>query len=362
MGGLRFLFGVHDWGLGHATRDLVLIRALLKAGHEVTVLSASRAMRLLRSELGQECDYVELPDIPKPLSRYPALFYVKMSLSMPLVFATWRREQKLVRSLCAQRRFDRIVSDTRFGVFHPEIPSYFLVHSLRQIIPGRPRGLETMVERHQHKMFSVVRKVLIPDEEENGLAGDLCHNLALDWSDRLAYIGVLSSVRRQSCEQDIDYFITVSGAEPQRTFFEKVVLEQAPRLRGRVVVTLGRPERVPSSVRVGRVSVHTYMNREQQEEMLNRARLVVSRSGYTTLMELAELGRRALFVPTVGQSEQEYLGAHHERQGAMHTVVQSKVDLARDVVAAEAYRGPPKVAGTSTSVERFLSIVCGDGA
>ena len=360
MGGLRFLFGVHDWGLGHATRDLVLIRALQRAGHHVTVLSATRAMRLLRAELSGECDFVELPDIPKPLSRYPTLFYVKMSLALPLVFATLRREQKLVRSLCRQRRFDRIVSDTRFGVFHPEIPSYFLVHSLRQIIPGRPRGLETMVERHQQQMFSVVRKVLIPDEPENGLAGDLCHNLALDWSDRLAYLGPLSSVRRQPCEEDVDYFITVSGAEPQRTFFEKLVLEQAPRLRGRVVVTLGRPERVPNSARVGRLAGHSYLNREQQEEMLNRARLVVSRSGYTTLMELAELGKRALFVPTVGQSEQEYLGAHHERQGAWHTVEQSKVDLARDVLAAEAYRGPPQVAGTRTAVERFLSLVCGE--
>jgi len=355
--GLRVLFGVAAWGLGHATRDLVLIRSLLAAGHEVTIISTERAMQLLQDELGSSCTFVDVPDIPKPLSRRAVWFYVKMSLGLPLVFWTFWNEHRAVRQLCQAQRFDRIISDTRYGVFMREIPSYFLVHSLRQIIPGRPYLLEREVERSQRRLLSGGRKILIPDRRENGLAGDLCHNLACDWQGRVEYIGILSSVRRRPMKPDVDYFISVSGAEPQRTIFEEIVLKQAHDLKGRVVITLGKPDVPPTVTDDGRVAVYSYMDRKQQEEMMNRARLVISRSGYTTLMELAELGKRALFVPTVGQSEQEYLGAYHEKLGTMHTVTQPNLVLARDAVEAETYRGMPPLPPTAESVRRFLALI-----
>ncbi len=354
---MRVLFAVASWGLGHATRDLVLIRALLGAGHQVTVLSTRRAMRLLRGELRDRCSYLDVPDIPSPLSRRPLWFYVKMSLALPLVFWIFWHEHRVTRRLWRTHRFDRIVSDSRYGVFLREIPSYFVVHSLRQIIPGRPRRLETAVELVQQRLLGGATKVLVPDQLENGLAGDLCHNLACFRRNQIEYIGILSSVRRRPVEPDTDYFITVSGAEPQRTIFEEIVLRQAPDLPGRVVIALGKPD-VPLSVSDdGRLAVHSFMDRRQQEEMLNRARLVVSRSGYTTLMELAELGKNALLVPTLGQSEQEYLGAYHESLGTMHTVVQSRLVLSRDVEAAEGYRGISVEHPTEETARKFLQLI-----
>ncbi len=356
---LKVLFAVAAWGLGHATRDLVLIRELLAAGHEVTILSTERALQLLRSELGSRCSYLELPDIPKPLSRKALFFYVKMSLSMPAVFWTFYREHQFVRQVARSQRFDRIVSDTRYGVFLREIPSYHIVHSLRQIVPGRPREIEIMVELVQKRLLAGARRILIPDQRENGLAGDLCHNLNCFDGHNLEYIGILSSVKRRPVQPDLDYFVTVSGAEPQRSIFEKMVLQQAYDLPGRVVIALGKPD-VPLSVTSdGRVDVYSYMGRGQQEEMMNRARLVVSRSGYTTMMELAELGKQALLIPTVGQSEQEYLGAYHEKLGTMHTVTQPHLSLVRDVEAASSYSGIPLSHGTEESARRFLQVVEG---
>jgi UDP-N-acetylglucosamine transferase subunit ALG13 len=354
---LNVLFATHDWGLGHATRDLVLIRGLLAEGHRVSVLSHGRALRLLRNELGSACDYIPLRDIPKPLGRRAFWFYVKMSLAMPLVFHTFRRERQLVERINETTPFDRIVSDSRFGVWSPEIPSFHIFHSLRQIIPGRPRGLEKLVECAQRRMLSGVTKVLIPDELRGGLAGDLCHDTACDWNGRLEYIGILSSVRRKEVRQDIDCFISVSGAEPQRTIFEQLVLGQLDGLRGRIVVALGRPDAAPSVRDDGRVAIHSYMNRAQQQEMMNRAALVVTRSGYTTLMELAELGKKALLIPTVGQSEQEYLARYHEGRGHLHAVRQSELDLARDVRVAAGYSGLPPMPPPEESVQRFLRAV-----
>jgi UDP-N-acetylglucosamine transferase subunit ALG13 len=354
---LKVLFAVASWGLGHSTRDLVLIRALASAGHEVTVLSSDRALDLLRGELNGSCKYLELRDIPKPMGRSIVSFYLKMSAAMPLVLWTFRHEHQVVRRLNKTHRFDRIVSDSRYGVYLRDIPSYHLLHTLHQIIHGRPRPLEKAVERMQQRIFSGARKVIVPDQEVNGLAGDLCHRLSCFRRDQLEYIGILSSVSRRPVEQDVDYFITVSGVEPQRSIFERKVLAQAHDLPGRVVVTLGRPDLPLSISDDGRVAIYSYMNRQTQEEMMNRARMVVSRSGYTTLMELAELKKQALLIPTVGQSEQEYLGAYHERQGTMHCVKQHRMSLAQDVQAAECYNGLGHFHSTEESVRRFLQLL-----
>lgn len=355
---MRLLFAVHDWGLGHATRDLVLIRALLDKGHRVTILSHGRALDLLRGELGEQCAYLPFKDIPKPLSRRPAWFYIKMSLSMPLVFHTFRRERRLVAELCRQGQFDCIISDSRFGVWSSEVPSYLLFHSLRQIIPGRPRGLEKFVEYSQKRLMAHATRIIVPDQlEDGGLAGDLCHNLQCSWDGRVEYIGPLSSVQQTPAETDVDYFISISGAEPQRSIFERLVLQQAPKLSGRVVVALGRPDLPPAVDDDGHVAVHRFMDRRQQQAMMNRSRLIVTRSGYTTLMELAELGKKALLIPTVGQSEQEYLAEYHEGMGHLHAVHQAQLNLPRDVAAAENYAGLPSTNGNAESVRRFLEVI-----
>lgn len=359
MASHHVLFAVHDWGLGHATRDLVLIRGLLAAGHRVTLLSHGRALRLLRDELGGRCGYVELRDIPKPLGRRASSFYVRMSLALPIVFWTFRRERRITAELVRERGIDRVVSDSRYGVCHPGVPSFYLVHSLRQIIPGRPRRLEKRVEASQRRLLSGAHRLLIPDQEEKGLAGDLCHGLACDWGGRLEFLGILSSVRRRPVPQDVDCFVSISGAEPQRTLFEERVLAQVREVPGRVVVALGRPDAPDVRSDDGRVTVYGYLDRADTETMLNRARLVVTRSGYSTLMELVELGKKALLVPTVGQSEQEYLGDRLESLGWMHCVRQRRLDLPRDVEAARTYAGLPPMRPTADSVERFLEAVVG---
>lgn len=355
----RILFAVHDWGLGHAARSLVLVRALIERGDRVTILMApSPGMRMLRQELGDTCEFQPYADIPKPLSRYPALFYARMSLCVPWILARFRLEHRLTERLVRERRFDLVVSDSRFGVWSRQVPSYCILHSLRQIIPGRPRVLERFVESRQRSLLRGYTRVLVPDVEGNhGLSGDLGHDPDLDWGEgRLAYLGPLSGVRRRDLAQDIDCFFSISGIEPQRTLFEQRVLLALPQLSGRIVVTRGSPAAAGERRTLAGAVVHGYLDRNAQEEMLNRARVVVTRSGYTTLMELAELRKKALFVPTPGQSEQEYLAELHRARGNVWSATQRNLDLARDLERAEAAAGVPPLS-TSDSVQRFLGIV-----
>ncbi len=355
----KILFAVHDWGLGHAARSLVLIRALVAQGDEVTVLmEPSAGMRLLQGELGGDCAFYPARDIPKPFSRWPAVFYLRMSASMPWVWLHFKLEHRLTERLVRERGFDLVVSDSRFGIWSGAVPSYCIFHSLRQIIPGRLRRVERLVEWGQRGLLEGFAKVLIPDVKENGgLSGDLGHDPALDWGGKLDWIGPLADVVRPDLPEDIDYFFSVSGIEPQRGLLEKRVLAALPELGGRrVVVTLGDPERAGERYELAGATVYGYLERERQAEMLNRAHVVMTRSGYTTLMELATLGKHALFVPTPGQSEQEYLARFHCERGHVYSTTQRRLDIPRDLPCAAAAAGLPCLSGAE-SVGRFLQVL-----
>jgi hypothetical protein len=355
----RILFAVHDWGLGHATRSLVLIRALVARGDDVIVLMAeSPGLQLLRTELGDACEYHCYTDLPKPFSRYPAWFYIRMSLATPIVWLRFELEQRLTEKLVRERRIDAVVSDSRLGVWSRDAPSYCVFHSLRQIIPGRPAALERLIERAQRRLLRGYRAILVPDVDAGAtLAGDLAHDLDLDWGQgRVIYLGPLSELRTEKAAEDIDCYFSISGVEPHMTMLAQRVLAALPALPGRIVVTLGRPEAAGESRTIGGATVHGYLDRHAQAEMLARARVIAGRSGYTTLMELAGLGKRALFVPTPGQSEQEYLAHLHCQRGHVVSTTQSALDIQADLRRAHAAPGLPRLS-IDTAVPRFLALV-----
>ncbi|MGH8192237.1 MAG: glycosyltransferase [Rhodanobacteraceae bacterium] len=355
----KILYGVYHWGLGHATRSLGLIRALLDRGDEVTIMmQPGSGMRLLQAELGDACEYFPFRDTPAPFSRYPAIFYLRMTAAMPWVLAGYRREHRAVEKLVAKRHFDCVVSDSRFGVWSGAVPSYCIFHSIHQVVPFLSRITERFTEWGQRDLLKGYTKILIPDAAENGgLSGWLGHDPDFDWGDgRLVYLGPLSSVPRMEVEQDIDVFFSVSGIEPQRGLLKDLVLEALPKVSGKVVVTLGRPEDDGQCREVAGATVYGYLDRERQAEMLNRARLVMTRSGYTTLMELAGLGRKALFVATPGQSEQEYLARFHRERGHVWSVDQKHLDIPRDLERARAASGIPRM-DTTASVGNFLAAI-----
>jgi len=137
------------------------------------------------------------------------------------------------------------------------------------------------------------------------------------------------------------------------------VLDQLDALEGRILLALGKPGGAVPPVPEG-VEAHAYLNRSAQAEAMNRAALVVCRSGYTTLMELAELGKPALLIPTPGQSEQEYLARTLRERGLFHGVEQKALDLKRDVARARGFPGYRPAIPTRESVARFLDAVLGE--
>lgn len=354
---LKILFAVASWGLGHATRDLPLINRMLECGHDVTIVSNARALALLRQELGARCGFLAWPDLPLTLSKNAPMSYAKFTLSLPLAWRAIIAENRALERLLRGRRFDRIVSDSRFGIRSRHVASFQLTHGVRFIAPHRNPLIELTMEYIYHRCFGRVSRFVVPDFETNSLSGELSHNPRFVLAEQIAYIGILSSVRRQSVPQDVDCYVSISGPEPQRSILEDIILRQVYDVPGRVVVSLGKPDEEQRCWTRGNVTVYSYVNRCQQSDLMNRARLVVSRSGYTTMMELAELGKQALLIPTPGQTEQEYLADIHLARGSFYSVPQSRLDLPRDVATARRYPGYVPEHTTEDSIARFMQIV-----
>lgn len=350
----RVLVAPLAWGLGHATRDIPLIREFLSRGHRVTFAADGRALDLLRREF-PACEAVPFPDYPAPYSA--SRFFVPRFLAgLPGVFAAIARERRAAAAFLAERRFDLVVSDARYGFWDPETPSCFIAHQLRYCVPAPFTALESVTAAYNAGFHRNFAHVLVPDNPPGPahLSGRLSVSDHPETRRRARYVGILSSVAKLDVPEDLDFLISISGPEPQRTRLEEILLPQVSRLPGRKIVLLGKPGEDSRVAPDPFTSVRSHATREEMAVLMNRAKFIITRSGYTTMMELAELGKRqALLIPTPGQTEQEHLSAEYERLGWFHSVSQYRLNLAADVACARGFSGFPSMTKTAENVRRL---------
>lgn len=157
--------------------------------------------------------------------------------------------------------------------------------------------------------------------------------------------------------EDIDYLISISGPEPQRTVFFKRIMLQVNQLSGKVVIAGGTPD-ISQTSNKDNVLFYSFLNSQQQGEMMNRAKFIISRPGYTTVMEIAELGKKnVLFLPTPGMSEQEYLADYYEKKGYFHHVSQYRLSLKKAIEDTKDFKGVSVPWKTKQSVANFMDLI-----
>jgi len=349
---MKILFGVFDWGLGHATRDLPLIEALLKR-HEVDILSTGRALQILQQRFGTRCRYFDVPSLIVPYGR--SRFFMPLFIArIPNMLIDLVRARRKSAAIIAQHKYDVVISDCRYDVYDRPENSFLINHQLRfKLIPG----IELIAEAWLAYRESRFGTLIVPDFPGSYLTGKLSSQLHFIDSQKIQYIGAVSQLQQLPLKKDIDYFISISGPEPQRTVLEERVLAQLHKLQGTIVVTLGKPE-LGTVTQQGRATIYSFLSTNDQERMMNRAKCVVTRSGYTTMMELHELGiRHALLIPTPGQTEQEYLADLYTERGDYVHVDQDELNLVRDTKHAATFNGFQPQWKTKESVKRFVHLI-----
>jgi uncharacterized protein (TIGR00661 family) len=356
---MDIIYGVCSWGLGHSTRSLPVIRRLIDENNNLTIISNGRSLELLKRELGDQASYVDIPDYPMLLSENARQFMAKSMVYWPLFIRRLERGLTQLSKLLQRKKYDLIISDARYDMHSKEVPSFFISHQMRIMNPLRIKALEYGSEVFNLFFFKRFTGVIVPDYREEGLSGDLSHNLKKIDESRLHYVGVLSDFKKRRMKKDIDYLISISGPEPQRSMLEEKLLAQIEDLDGNVVITLGKTETYYKR-KMRDVTVYSFLEREEREELLNRAKMVISRSGYSTIMDLGVIGAKALLIPTPGQIEQEYLASYHNEMNTFYSVCQDMVDLKKDIAIAERTSGIKRSCDVDKTVENIMDVITAD--
>lgn len=351
---MKVLYSLCSWGLGHATRGLPVLRRLIGEGHEVTVYTVGRSLALLKSELGAGVSYIETAPYPSPYSDKPG-FAFRFIRTAPKINALIKKEAEEIAGIVKERKIDLIISDSRFGSYSREVPSFLIFHQLRFIAPYRLALGEMATEFYNHYLQDKFNKIIVPDYEENSLSGDLSHDLRYFKKENIEYVGILSDFEKVDAEEDIDYLFSISGPEPTRTDLENKLFSQIGLLGGKIAVSLGKPGAFTMETR-GNAVVYSFLEKARRDELMNRAKMVVSRSGYTTVMDVAEIGKKAFFIPTPGQTEQLYIADHLEKAGYFHSVRQDRLRLDIDTRDALRYKGFAPPWKTAESIDRLFKI------
>jgi uncharacterized protein (TIGR00661 family) len=297
----RILVAPLNWGLGHATRCIPIINALIKYNFEPVLASDGCALSLLKNEF-PNLEAIELPTyhITYPKNRSTFKWHlIKNAFKMVKAI---KEEKKVIQSIVISYQINGIISDNRFGVIHKNIPSIYMTHQL-QVLSGNTTWLSTKMHQRIINQFD---QCWIPDvQNEPNLSGKLGHYQHLKILTN--FIGPISRFSAIKTNIKYEVMVLLSGPEPQRTLLEEKLLNAFKSYKGRVLFVKGVVEKKQLRIEKENMVIYNFMTSTMLEKALNESQLIVSRSGYTTIMDLAKLNKRAFFIPTPGQFEQEYL-------------------------------------------------------
>ncbi|WP_281846210.1 glycosyltransferase [Olleya namhaensis] len=318
----RILVAPLNWGIGHATRCIPIIHALIANGFEPVIASDGQALKLLSKEF-EQLTFITLPAYNVKYSKSKQWFKWHMLLQLPKIRKAIRKEHALVDQIILNYDIQGIISDNRMGVNSKRVPSVFITHQLN-VMSGSTTALSTFFHDRYLNKFDAC---WIPDFENTpNLSGKLGHDFKPKGL-QLHYIGPLSRLEKEALKPKYDLMVLLSGPEPQRTLLEEQLLSDLINYKGKVVFVRGKIEAEQTVMHETPFTIYNFMQTEELQNAINRSQLIISRSGYTTIMDLAKLGKQAFFIPTPGQFEQEYLANYLDKNGTIASCSQSAFTL-----------------------------------
>lgn len=331
----RVLVAPLDWGLGHATRCIPIIKALLFNGYEVIVATNGKQLSLLQQEFPQ-LQFLELKGYNISYSKRKWQLPFKIAWQVPKIFSAIKEEHHWLEKAISEHRIDLVISDNRFGLHSKKIPCVFITHQLT--IKASIGWLERTMQRMNYSYINQFSACWVPDLEGNkNIAGILSHPKRLP-TVPVKYLGLLSRFGANPLTgKKYDLCILLSGPEPQRTLLERKILKDLPTVKGDVLLVRGLPNSNEALSIAGNVQVRNHLVGHELEQVIQQSEFIISRSGYTTVMELLSLQKKSILVPTPGQTEQEYLGERLMQQGWCYSVNQKSFNLVEAIESAKLF-------------------------
>jgi uncharacterized protein (TIGR00661 family) len=312
----RILVCPLDWGIGHASRDVIIIRKLLENDNEVILGGDGPSLKFLKSEFPRS-EVIRIPSHRFYYSKIvPAWFMI--FLQIPAFLKGIRDEHIFLKNFIDLQHIDLVISDARYGLWSRKISSVIITHQIRIKMPLFVKPLEFIVNYINRLALQKFDKLWIPDfSYDQNLSGILSHTIRMPAN--AIYIGLLSRYTDFKPligpGENFEVVLLLSGPEPQRSVFEKTVTDQLLTQKLKSIVIGGQTgenlwEELSGSCR--RVS---FVSGDELYSILKSAKYIICRSGYSTVMDLVTIGKTAFLVPTPGQTEQEYLAIYLQEKG-----------------------------------------------
>lgn len=328
----KILVAPLNWGLGHATRCIPIINGLIDNGFEPVIASDGVALELLKKEF-PNLNSFELPSYNIQYAENGKNFKWKMIAQIPKIISAIQNEKKTVAKILNTHHFDGIISDNRLGVYSKEVPSAFITHQLN-VLTGSTSWISTKLHTKYIQKFN---ECWVPDMESTpNLSGKLGH--PTEPINNVKYIGPLSRLYKRPQPIVYDLMVLLSGPEPQRSILEAKIISELEYYTNKVVFIKGIVEKEQIKEQVGNITYYNFMKSKEIEVAFNESNHILCRSGYTTVMDLAKLNKKAFFIPTPGQYEQEYLAEKFKQEGIIPSCKQEKfkIEMLNEI---ESYKG-----------------------
>ncbi len=300
-----------NWGLGHAVRDIPLINKLINAGYNLIIAAEGESAKLLEIEF-PTLKHINLSSFKIKYSKKKS-FTFKIIIQLPKIIIGIRKEHLKLKKIIHSHKIDLIISDNRYGLYCKNIPSIFISHQIFIQLPKKLKLLEKIVDKIHQKRILKFQKCLIPDFcSEINLSGNLSHKYNLP--NNYSFIGILSqfvSTQKKDINFIYDIMVIISGPEPQRSIFDAIITKQLTGTSKKILIVSGKPQKHQKNTNKNITRIN-HLSRDEMQKAITSSKTIISRAGYTTIMDLIKLQKKAILIPTPGQTEQEYLADYHK--------------------------------------------------
>ncbi len=325
----RVLVSPLDWGLGHASRLVPIIRQLNEDGHEVIIAADQLPLAFLRKEF-PELEWVRLGSYQVHYTKKASSFAWSIAMQAPKILSKIWEEHRALKKIVAEKKIDVVISDNRFGLYHRGIKTVFMTHQVAIQVPNENPILERMIFAMNKWFIRKYDEVWIPDYEGGQLSGKLTQKYKLPVP--VTYLGNLSRFYKTTPEEDpslkAEIVAVLSGPEPQRTLLEEKLTQQMLESGKKCVLVQGLPS---DEIKEEQINENfkkiNFLTAKPLASLYSQAETVVCRAGYSSIMDLIALGKKACLIPTPGQTEQEYLGEYLNERKWFYSEIQDKFEL-----------------------------------